>query len=214
MKKIVAICLAVLMMVSLSVTCFAEGFVSSPSNNKAPTIVESENTDPNSNSGIIVVPYGERNKLSSEKKKDFEKAYEQIKNSKDLTDLLPELEEYAKDKGVETEDLAVSDLFYVDETNSQGNGKYKVTLKADTLNNFVALKQFDGQKWVIIKDAKVNRDGTLTFTLTKTGPLAIVVDGSKSPVTGDANLLTLTTVLIVSVIALGAVLIALKKKRA
>ena len=105
-------------------------------------------------------------------------------------------------------------MFYVDETNSQGNGKYKVTIKADTLNNFVALKQFDGQKWVIIKDAKVNRDGTLTFTLTKTGPLAIVVDGSKSPVTGDATLLTLTTVLIVSVIALGAVLIALKKKRA
>lgn len=214
MKKIVAICLAVLMMVSLSVTCFAEGFVSSPSNNKAPTIVESENSDENSDSELIIISYGDRDKLNSKKKQKFEKAYEQISKSDDLTDLVPELEDYAKDKGVDPEDLAVSDLFYADETNSQGNGKYKVSLKADTLNNFVALKQFDGEKWVIIKDAKVNSDGTLTFTLTNTGPLAIVVDGSKSPVTGDATLLTLTTVLIVSVIALGAVLIALKKKRA
>ena len=68
MKKILAICLAVILVVSAGVLAFAQGgFFSSPSGNDAPTIVEIIYEDGSCKPKVIVTPYSESEDLEDEK---------------------------------------------------------------------------------------------------------------------------------------------------
>ena len=113
MKKVVAICLMMVMVLSMSVNVFAApgGFVSSPSGNPAPEVVIFAPSDDDCKGRLVVTAYGDRHDLSEALREMLEKAYDSIVNSDDLTKLNAELAKIAADRNIASTDLAVSDLF-------------------------------------------------------------------------------------------------------
>ena len=116
MKKILSVCVMIMMVLSLSITAFAApgAFVSSPSGNNGPTLVESESGDENCTAEAVVTPYGGREKLDEDDRAEMEDAYDKIVDSEDVSDLNEDIEKLAKDNNISTDKLAVSDLFNVD----------------------------------------------------------------------------------------------------
>lgn len=165
MKKLLSVCLVLVMVMCLGVTALAEGgFVNSPSLNPAPEVEDGDST-------ITITPYSERHNLSDAERQILEDAYNSISQADSLSDLNQNL----------NGDLAVSDLFHISSNSSKAQN---LVLKADTLDNFKALMVYVDGKWELV-DANV-KDGKLVFTAEKFGPYAIVVnaDGTKSPQTG------------------------------
>lgn len=192
MKKVFAICLALVMVLSLGINVMAasDSFVNSPSNNRAPIIVEVTNESEDCTGTITVIPFGDRDDLSEEKKQEIESAYNQIINADKLTDMFSGLNGFISSGMVET-DLAISDLFYLDLNDCDSHfehGKFTIKLSADTLNGFLGLIQIVDGKWQLVPDASVDGE-YLTFSVDDLSTLAVVVDRTKaestSPVTGD-----------------------------
>lgn len=213
MKKLLSVCLVFVMLMSLGVTAFAEGgFVSSPSGNPAPEIIESSNVK------IVVTPYSNRNNLSTVEQKNLEDAYNSIKGNENVVDLNKGLSNVAKNKNVNPSKLAVSDLFNV--SNNGASGTHTLALKSDTFNNFVALMTYVNGEWKIVEGAKLE-GGNLVFTANNFGPYAVVVnnDDTKSPQTGinetvhtsSASLAVLGVLMLAS--ACGALLMWKKSKK-
>lgn len=220
MKKVLSICLVLVMMMCMSITASAEGaFVSSPSNNKAPTLVECENESADCKAEIIITSYTDRSTLTDTSREIFEKASETIRKTDDLSTLNSSLADVAKDNKVAVTDLAVSDLFFVSSTDCADHsehGDFDVTLKADTLKNFVGLLIYDNGEWKLVKDAKVTNNGThLEFSNTTLAPYAIVVNSSatntNSPETEDNSLIPVCAV---AMVVSGAALLFVMKKTA
>jgi len=165
MKKLLSVCLVLVMVICFGVTALAEGgFVNSPSLNSAPQLEGDDST-------VIITPYSERHTLPDAERKALEDAYESINQAESLSDLNEKL----------SGNLAVSDLFNISSNSSKAQS---LVLKADTLDNFKALMVYVDGEWKIV-DAKI-KDGKLVFTANDFGPYAIVVntDGTKSPQTG------------------------------
>ncbi len=192
MKKVSVVFMALVIMALCSFSAFAapNNFISSPSENQAPVIVEAENEDGECTAVVTITPYSKRQNLSSNSKSNMEKAYKNIVETPDLSKLNSDLEKAAKDKGVDPEKLAVSDLFNLEYTDCEvhdDHGKFRIKLSADTLKNFVGLMMFDGENWKLISDASVSDSIYLTFTADELANFAIVVArDSISPATGDS----------------------------
>lgn len=219
MKKLFAICLALVLMLSLSVSVMAaNNFVNSPSNNRAPIVNDCENENEDCTADIVITPFGDRDNLTEEQKKDLQDAYDSIVNTEDLTDLFNGLDSVLT-PGTIKENLSISDLFYVDHTgclDHTNHGKFQINLSTETLTGFVGLVQYVDGKWQVITDAKV--DGNkLSFTTDKYSPVAIVVDRSKaettSPITGapTANYAMYVAVAAVVFAGIASVLVIKKK---
>ncbi len=196
MKKIMVFLTTLIMILSLSVTCVAAngGFVKSPSLNDAPELIEYESIDDECNGRYVITPYGDRDELTDEERKNLEDSYNDIKANEDISGLTPEIEDLAKEKNLKKEKLAISDLFNTHLENcshqpGESHGVFRVVLSADTLDKYVGLLNYHGGEWKIVKDAKINSDGYLEFIAEDLGPYAIIVntDGSliPSPPTGD-----------------------------
>lgn len=225
MKKILSICLMMALVVIMSVNAFAapNGFVSSPSGTAAPDLVGATNESEDCTAGIIITPYSERDKLPKDVREKMEKAYEDIIDAADLTELNEDLAELAKEKGVDPEDLAVSDLFdisYSDCEEHDDHGHFDIVLKDSSLKGFVGLLHKNGDNWELVKDAKVkkvNGEWHLTFTTDDFAPFAIVVDtsaSSSSPQTGDNSMINLYAAILAAVVfALIVLLIQSRKQK-
>ena len=220
MKKVFAICLALIMVLTLNVTVFAaNNFVESPSNNRAPIIVDCENEDEDCSASIVVTPFGDRDNLTDEERQELQDAYDQIVNSDKLTDMFSGAEDLLTPGMLET-DLTISDLFhiYYDNCGShESHGKFDITLSTDTLKGFVGLIQFVDGEWQIVTDAKV--DGNkLSFTADKLSTYAIVVDKtkaeSKSPTTGAPTATYLAVAAAFAVVCVATVTVVATKKKA
>jgi len=143
MKKVLAICLMMVMIVSLSATAFAapDGFASSPSGNPAPIVISFTASDEDCTAQLVITPYSDRDELSDVILALFEKAYDTIAESDDLTELNEELAKIATEKGIDGKDLAVSDLFDIHVTGCDYHEEHRdfdIILAADTLSHFVA----------------------------------------------------------------------------
>ena len=183
MKKILSICLVLVMVMSFNLTAFAKGgFVNSPSENLAPEIVDS------SDDGIVIHSYAGRHELTEKEREDLEDAYDSIKGSTDLSNLNANLGSLAKNKNINPKDLSVSDLFNIGYNGKNPKGPHSITLSADTLRNFVALMTYVNGKWQLIEGAEIV-DGNLVFNTAQFGPYAFVVNtsGVVSPQTGVAD---------------------------
>lgn len=224
MKKVLAICLTMVMVASMSITALAKGgFVSSPSGNPAPTVEAFKPSNPDCKAGLDITSYSERGDMSEELRTNLEKAYNDIANTDDLTKLNADLAKLAKDKNIDGTKLAVSDLFYLHETgcdNHSGHNGFEVTLGADTLNNFVGLLHMNKNgEWELVSGATVVNDGkSLKFSVDSFSPFAIVVDtsfnGSDGPQTGNNSMIYIYVILMaVSAVALAVILIRNKKKK-
>lgn len=223
MKKVLVICLMMVMVVSMSVTAFAApgGFVSSPSGNPAPTVVDFDPNDDDCTGWLVVTPYGDRHKLSDALRAMLEKAYNSIVNSDDLTKLNAELAKIAADKNIVGTDLAVSDLFDIHVTGCDYHDEhvgFDITLDADTLSHFVGLLHMnkDGV-WELVTNAEVVNDGEhLKFSVDSFSPFAIVVDTSSgtpdAPQTGDNSMIHIYAIIMV-VSALAVIVIVRVRSR-
>jgi len=220
MKKLFTICLALVMVLSLSVSVMAaNNFVNSPSNNRAPIIIECENESEDCTASVVVTPFGDRDTLSDEQKKEFQDAYDQIVNADKLDDLFNDLDSVIT-PGTIVENLTVSDLFnmhYTDCNTHDEHGKFKIELSTETLKDFVGLVQFIDGKWQTVTDAKVEDGKYLSFTVKDLSTFAIVVDRSKaettSPVTGapTASYILYIAMASVAFVGLASVLVIKKK---
>lgn len=221
MKKVLACILSLILVVALSVSVMATGFVKSPVLNDAPEIKDFETEIPvedNCNYDLAITPYEDRADLTPEAKQEIEKAYEDVKANADLTKLVPDLTKVAEDKKIEKENLAVSQLFDISEedcaSHTDGHGIVTIHLTAD-LKNFVALLHKTDAGWVVVNSAKVTGADTVSFSVDELSPFAIVVDATeeKNVSTGDnANLALYISLMAVSAVALVVVLVVMKKK--
>lgn len=220
MKKVLAICLALVMVISAGVMAFAQGgFVSSPSGNKAPVIISISYEEGSCNPKVVITPYVEREDLDEEKEEDMNEAYDEIASNKDLSVLCFELATIAASKNIPVLRFAVSDLFDVSLYHYGDHdfcGSVTVQLGAETLKNFVALlhRDVDGT-WEVVPNVIVDVEaGTLTFSASNFSPFAVVVDTGVNdvPNTG-ASIYVPAIAMVVSAISLVVVLFSMKKKQ-
>ena len=193
MKKLFAILLAVVLVCSLSVTAFAKpgAFLGSPSVIPAPELVDYENGSHDCTAELIITPYSKRDTLSAEKKAAIESAYDQISDTADLSTFNADFKAAVEAKGLVAAQLAVSDLFdvsyYACELHNE-HGAFTITIKAETLSNFVGLLHLNDGKWEYVSNAEVIENGKqLKFVVDDLSPFAIVVKNDK-PQTGDAGI--------------------------
>lgn len=223
MKKVLALCLMMVLVVGMTVSVFAasNGFVSSPSVNPAPGLVSFVPGDEDCTAKLTITGYGDRHDLSDALVAMFEKAYNQIAGSKDLTELNAALAKLAAEKGIDGTDLAVSDLFDIHVTGCDYHDEhvdFDVTLDAETLKHFVALLHMnkDGE-WELVTDAKVVNNGEhLQFSVDSFSPFAIVVDtgadSGDAPQTGDSGMIYVYA-LIMAASALAVIFIVVKTRK-
>ncbi len=225
MKKALAIILALVVVVcaGFTIVAFAEpgAFVSSPSGNEAPEVVEVDYDDDSCEPEIVVTPYKDRETLDEDKEDDMNKAYEEIAADDDLTKLCPELKGVADAKGIPAERLAVSDLFDVSAYHTRNDHEYcgttTISLKSETIKKFVALlhRDPDTDKWEVVDGVIVDKvNNTITFSAEDFSPYAIVIEKSldSAPDTGS-SLYIPAILMVVSAVSLAGVLISLKKKQ-
>lgn len=222
MKKALVICMMMLLVASLSINALAVpgGFISSPSGNRPPILVNFDPIDEDCTASLIITIFGDRFKLPEDQRQPLEDAYNDISNNDDLTDLCDKLKDLANKLGIDGPKLGVSDLFDLDSTgceDHEGHKQYKIVLDSESLEHFVGLiyKGDDGN-WHLVEDAKVV-DGELHFTAQGFHPYAIVVDTTEGEPskTGDTNVILICgAVMAASAVALAVVLIKGKKQRA
>lgn len=220
MKKFLAVCLALVMVISAGVLAFAQGgFVSSPSGNEAPEVEDVSYEDGSCEPEIVVTPYSDREELSEEKEEALNEAYDDIAENEDVTAMCPALSGVATAKGVNPADLAVSDLFDVSAYHKLPHdycGSITVRLSSETIKNFVALlhRQSDGT-WEVIPDVIVDLDeNSITFEARDFSPFAVVVDTSADSLPNTGEMVYIPAIaMVVSAISLAVVLFSLKKKQ-
>ena len=185
MKKILTVTLFLLVLMSMSLTTFAQvgGFVQSPSANQAPSLVGGSSDGQDCNDVLAIVGYGDRDQLNEELRAKLEEAYTDISGVRNLTALCGELKSLAYENGIPTTNLTVSDLFDIHDTEDVEGRGFDIVIKSETLENFVGLIHFTGEKWELIENARVEmKDGEyhLKFTTNGLSPFAIVVDSGET----------------------------------
>ncbi|MBO5269651.1 MAG: hypothetical protein J6B77_02620 [Clostridia bacterium] len=186
MKKVLIIFATVALLMSMSIYAFAApgGFVSSPSGNKAPTLVESNN-NAGCDAKVVVTAYGDRSDLAEAERLALEAAYTSVVNTPDVSVLNDAIKDLADAYKVTTSELAVSDLFDVSTTAcSAGHSShsFNVTLEAETLNNFVCLLRYSNGEWFVVENVTLTQEEKkLEFVEDEFSPFAIVVSTEKAP---------------------------------
>lgn len=223
MKKVMAICLTLVMVMSLGIAAFAApgSFISSPSMNKAPVLISYENESSDCTAKLILTAYADRKTLPENLCTMIEKAYDMIVGTDDLSTLNSGVADLAKDAGVKVTALSVSDLFdlrYVDCSNHDLHGSFRIVIESETLENFVCLLHYYNGEWSIVDSAKVTNNGKyLEFTAKEFSPFAIVVktdaENVTPPYTGDNSAILICSVVMAISAATIVVLLATSKKR-
>lgn len=218
MKKITALLLMVAMVLTLSVSAFA-GFVSSPSANLAPDVITFETQTEGCDATLKVTSYADRGTLTDEQISIIEKAYKQIAGTESSASLAEALKKIAEAKGLNTEDLSVSDLFFISYENCEihendGHKGFKITLKADTVSNLAGLLYFDGETWKTVEILEYDAEnGTVTIFVEELGCFAFVVDKYNTPVTGDTSNAVIWMVVALCAVVSATLVCTLPKKR-
>ena len=218
MKKIIAICLCLLIAASATVTAFAApaNFWGSPAGKPTPKIIAVTGSD-DTTVQLVLTPYSERKDMTDSQIDLINKAYDSIANAKSLTELNADLADAVAKLAIESKYLAVTNLFdiHLDGDNQSQNAQFQITLTVDGLENFVGLLHMnkDGV-WEFVPGAYVDESGkNLVFTTDDFSPFAIVVDTTgESPKTGDSVMIISTIVLSGSVIALAVITFKRKKQ--
>jgi hypothetical protein len=223
MRKIIAVCLMVIMLASLTLSVFSApgGFIQSPSNNPAPEITEAINESEDCLGQLIITPYIDRDTLPEEDRIIIESIYKQVVENKDLSAIYEELANVAAKLDIDVKDLAVSDLFDIRLINCDihdYHGRFNIKLKAETLQNFVCLLHYYNGEYHVVKDARVLEDGEhLVFSEKEFSPFLIVTntgeEDSDAPQTNDMFPIYVTVAAVSGLMLLGLA-VAYRKERA
>lgn len=188
MKKIVLICLAVMMILSVgSVVFAADGFVSSPSKTGAPELISAENASKDCTSKLYITAYSDRDRLPAEKVEIFKYAYDMILGKTESNDFAVLMDRIAEEQDIDRNDLVVSDFFDISRSeclnHENHTDDFNIVLKATALDDFVYLLHYENGSWNIVEDAKVSHDNTyLEFVEDGFSPFAIVVNVGEKEV--------------------------------
>jgi hypothetical protein len=184
---------------NVKVNATAGGFLESPSRRPAPELILGENESSECTAQLIITAYSDRHTLDADTRAKLEEAYQIIKNTPDLSSLNAAIRAIAESKGISVTDLAVSDLFdirYMNCGDHEKHGYFDITLKSDTLKNFVCLLHYYNGEWRIVENAEVTNNGThLEFYEKEFSPFAIVVNtaeagsGNSGLQTGDNSMI-------------------------
>lgn len=176
MKKAVLFIMVFTMVLSWSIAVFAD-FVPSISAKPAPELF-SFTDEFGKPIQATIVSYAGSESLPAQAKQMMKEAYEKILAAKDISVLNKEIKRFAKEAGVKTKDLVVSDFFDLslsDFGEMTEGGCYRVSLSVASLRNFVCLLHFVDGEWELVTEAKVSADGEkLEFTVDGLSPFAIV----------------------------------------
>lgn len=222
MKKIAVICLSLIMLFSATMTVLAApgAFVSSPSRNAAPELVDFENETDDCTALLKITSYSERNTLDAAVREKLELAYSQIVDSVNGNDFSKLLETLAKNKGMNVSGLSVSDLFDLssyDCDEHENHDGFVITLKSETFDGFVGLAHLNGDEWEIAEVRAVNEgENSIKFYVETLSPFAVVIDngtGTNPPQTGDNSMIYIWVIL-AAASGLMVILISLKKQKA
>lgn len=180
MKKLISCLLVVLLLASLSVAAFADGFVGSVVRGKSPVLIdfEMENNE-DGGCGILITPWDERETLP-DKGKELEEAYEELLNMKNLADANEKLAEAAGDQTI-----AVSEMFDARLTcDHDYHLPAAIKVRSDSLDGFVGLIMRVNDEWLWV-EAEVEGD-EMTFHVDELCPFAIIGAATPSSVnTGE-----------------------------
>lgn len=180
MKKVLMFCLVMVLAFSMSLTVAAVdgGFISSPSNEKAPVLVNYKNESEDCTAELVLCSYADRANLSDEARAAIEEAYAQIKGTYDLSTLTVDLAKIALELGVPVTHLSVTDLFDIscsEDEDHDGHGKFTIELTDDSFQSYACLLHYMNGEWVIVENAKLSESGrTLSFEVDEFSPFAIV----------------------------------------
>lgn len=212
MKKLIVLLtiVSVVFVMGISALAAPGGFVESPSNNGAPTLVAED-----SDVGVTVTAYRDRvGKLSADRISTFENAYKSVVGYTDVSSMNPELSKVANRVKVDPADLAVSDLFFVtvDEKSSA-----EISVQSNTFDNFVALIRYDESGWSIV-ESELKKDGTTVSFTASSGVYAVVVSTGATPNQSEnmsIGPVWRTVILVVAavVVAAAVVVFVIKKKK-
>lgn len=221
MKKVLAICFAAVLMLSMGLAVFAapNGFANSPSGTPAPKVEQFKPADEDCTAQLQITPYSQKQVLPQELKEMMNKAYSDIAATNDTTKLNANFAVVVNQKGLKAENLAVSDLFDIhptDCTTHEGHTDFDIVLSADTLSHFVGLLHYTNGQWEYVDNAKVVNGTHLSFSVESFSPFAIVIDTTVAePQTGDSSMIYLYAALMaVSAAALVFVAIRARKQKA
>ena len=236
MKKLFVILLTIVAVLTLAVSAVADngGFVESPSNNDTPEVVDSSNESEDCDAEIVIYSYSDRSKLSEDKQKAIEEAYGDIVATSDVSSLNAEIGQLTDELGINADELAVSELFYVAHTDCDGHeahGEFTVEIDPKVTENFVGVVYFAGGSWHLLDFARISTHGeSIVIKLALNAPYAILVytgeEEFESPSMADVEepkdngtvvtVVVAVAVAVAAVIAVAGVVIALsviKKKK-
>lgn len=188
MKKLMALCLVLTMMMGAALCVSADSAVPSPYGDNGPKVITAKVDDTDVTPDVKVTPYANRDSAPDDVRENLEAAYAQISGAENVADLNESLQGLA-----EVMDLSVSDLFDLRDSSAARQGaKMSITMSSDTFENFVALMYFDNGAWKLVEDASVTQIGAdyyLAFTSLGAYPYAVLVGTDKAieAVYGDAN---------------------------
>lgn len=230
MKKFVACLLVLALCLSTAVTALAETveFVPSISYKPAPDVMK---TEPAGHEDcIVIVPVSQADtskELTAEEAATLKDLYADLsKKGVKLSEQCPDLTDLVKKQlgdGKTADNLVVRDLFHVGATCEElpaylvGGKTLKLTLGSTVAKDekVFAMLYKDG-KWVALENTVNNGDNTITVTIDKFGPVAIMVPasvGSDDTQTGENSHTTLWIVIMVAALAAMVVSVLLYRRR-
>lgn len=207
--------MSALMAVTLSITAFAASgaFVGSPSATQAPELVEYK-SDSNSAAKLNIGSYADRDSMPEAAKAKLEEAYNQIVNASSDNAFSKMLNDFAKDKKIDAKDLAVSDLFDISCSEDGDQGTFKVKIKIDSIDKFVGIAHFSGEKWDLVEIVESDKEsGYVTFKAGEFSPFAVLVSNGEMPSDGAPAFVLPLVISVVVVAALAVVVIILIKSK-
>lgn len=229
MKKVLALCLTLLMVITLTLPAMAAqgAFVSSPSATDAPTLDSATADSEDCEAEVTITSFADRANLDEASRQELEEAYNQIVNSDAQTAFLTTLTELATALNMQVSGLSISHLFDIDTTNCathDGHGGFTITLKIDNAENLLGvLHMGHSTKWEVCDSVVVDKEaGTVTFHATDFSPFALVVDNGTTdgPQQGDdgddkkgGNAWWIILIVVVVLVAAGVVAFILLKKK-
>ena len=212
MKKICALIAAVLALQLVSVFALAGGgFTSSPSLEKAPTLIESENRDESCSAVVSVHSYGERDKLDNLFAAIMKDAYDRVVGSEDLGSISPDVKALAEAYGVESKALVASELFAVvicgcEYYEEHEEHNFYIGIQPTVVENFAGLLSYNGVEWKLVETEL--KDGVLKFELDEDAAYTILLhDG-----TGRAPFNFPWWIIIVVIVVLGSAYVYYRNK--
>ena len=216
MKKILTISFVLVILMSTMLTAFAGGsFVSSPSKNLAPELIEFQNASDACTAQIVITAYADRANLG-EKADVLTKAYAVIASAQDLGKVDADIADLAKELNVDSADFAVSELFDIRYINCDGHevhGEFTITIKPTSTENFAAMLHYTGSDWEVIEGEV--KDGEITFVAELFSPFAIIVHSDLPAASSNATpwIIGGIALLLILIIIIILILISRKKKK-